>query len=247
MMPDFLYLNNRNGTFTDVGDHYFKHTSNHTMGSDMADVNGDGLQDLITLDMLAAPLERQHGLMNTMQLSRDRQMRESGYGRQAMRNALQLNTGNTGFNDIACIAGMAATDWSWAPCWPIMTTTELAIFLSQTAYNKDLNDLDFFIYTADSINSTGGVSKSRFPDFNQYVSLMPSVPVNNVMFKNTSRLCFQDVSLDWGFGKKGFSNGAAYADLDNDGDLDIITNNLQEAPSIYKNKQTGLTKTIGCR
>ncbi|MEZ4928335.1 MAG: VCBS repeat-containing protein [Saprospiraceae bacterium] len=242
VMPDFLYLNNRNGTFTDLGDHYFKHTSDHTMGSDMADVNGDGLQDLITLDMLAAPLERQHRLMNTMQLSRDRQMRESGYGRQAMRNALQLNTGNTGFNDIACIAGMAATDWSWAPLLADYDNDGACDIFISNGIQRDLNDLDFFIYTADSINSTGGVSKSRFPDFNQYVSLMPSVPVNNVMFKNTSRLCFQDVSLDWGFGKKGFSNGAAYADLDNDGDLDIITNNLQEAPSIYKNEANRLNK-----
>lgn len=236
VMPDFLYINNHNGTFTDQAASYFRHTSNHTMGADFADLNSDGRSDLISLDMLAQPLERRLRLMSTMQRTRDQQMRLKGYGKQVMRNTVQLSNGNGGFNEIGCLTGMYATDWSWAP---LIADYDLDgnpdVFISN-GIQRDLNDLDFFIYTADSINQSGGISKSRFPDFNLFASMMPSHPVHNYLFRNLGDLHFADVSEAAGFNQTGFSNGAAYSDLDNDGDLDLITNNLQAPPAIYENK-----------
>jgi len=240
VMPDFLYINNKNGTFTDRGDQYFRHTSNHTMGADYADINKDGWSDLIALDMLAETLPRRQRLMNTMQLSRDKQMQERGYGRQVMRNMLQLNNGNQGFSEIACLAGVEATDWSWAPLLADFDNDGHCDLFISNGIQRDLNDLDFFVFTADSINRTGGINKGRFPDFNDFVKLMPSEPVHNYAFQNNGSLKFDDVSAAWGFDKKGFSNGAAYSDLDNDGDLDLIVNNLQAPASVYENKAVGM-------
>lgn len=236
VMPDFLYINNRNGTFTDQADRFFRHTSNHTMGADYADLNNDGFSDLITLDMLAEPLERRLRLMNTMQRTRDAQMRAKGYGRQVMRNALQLNNSNNGFSEMACLTGMFATDWSWAPLIADLDNDGYRDVFISNGIQRDLNDTDFFVFTADSINRSGGISKSRFPDFNEFVKMMPSVPVSNYVFRNTGDMTFAQVSADWGFTGKGFSNGAVYADLDNDGDLEIVTNSLQTPPCVYENK-----------
>jgi hypothetical protein len=240
VMPDFLYINNQDGTFSDQADRYFRHTSNHTMGADYADLNNDGFSDLITLDMLAEPLDRRLRLMNTMQRTRDTQMRAKGYGRQVMRNTLQINNGNNGFSEAACLTGMFATDWSWAPLVADLDNDGYKDVFISNGIQRDLNDTDFFVFTADSINRSGGISKSRFPDFNEFVKMMPSVPVSNYVFRNTGNMEFVQVSSDWGFTEKGFSNGAVYADLDNDGDLEIVTNTLQSPPHIYENKATNL-------
>jgi enediyne biosynthesis protein E4 len=241
VMPDFLYINNKNGTFTDQAEQYFRYTSNHTMGMDMADVNHDGLSDLVALDMLAEALPRRHQLMNTMQRTRDRQMQEKGYGRQVMRNTLQLNQGGQ-FSEMAQLAGISATDWSWAPLLADYDNDGWSDLFISNGIQRDLNDLDFFVFTADSINRTGGISKARFPNFNDFVGLMPSEPVHPYMYQNTGSLVWNDVSEAWGFDQKGFSNGAAYADLDNDGDLDLITNNLQAPPTVFENKATSVNQ-----
>jgi hypothetical protein len=241
-MPDFLYINLGNGRFEDQAERFFRHTSNHTMGADFADLNRDGHADLVTLDMLAAEWPRRQRLLSTMSLERDRQMQQRGYGRQAMRNNLQLASGNGDFSEIGHLVGIAATDWSWAPLLADFDNDGWRDLFITSGVKRDLNDLDFFAYTADSINRTGGVSKDRFPDFGQYVGLMPSVPSHNYLFQNSGSLQWTDVSEASGFGKRGFSNGAAYADLDNDGDLDLIINNLESTPGIYKNKATDVNQ-----
>lgn len=250
-MPDFLYLNEGNGKFADQAESYFRHTSNHTMGADFADLNRDGFADLVALDMLAAEWPRRQRLMSTMSSERDRQMQQQGYGRQAMRNVLQISNGNGGFFDIGNLAGISATDWSWAPLLADFDNDGWRDLFITSGVKRDLNDLDFFLYTADSINRTGGISKGRFPNFEDYVGLMPSNPSHNYLFQNTGSLQLADVSEVWGFDKRGFSNGAAYADLDNDGDLDLVTNNLESPPSIYENKATDFNQNhwlqIKCR
>ncbi len=251
VMPDFLYINNGKGSFTDKADAYFRHTSNHTMGADFADLNRDGFADLITLDMLAAAGPRRQRLMSTMTLERDRQMQQRGYGRQAMRNTLQISDGNAGFSEVGNLGGVAATDWSWAPLLADFDNDGWCDLFFTSGIKRDLNDLDFFLYTADSINRTGGVNKARFPNFEDYVALMPSTPSHNYFFQNTGSLQLTDVSESWGGSKPGFSNGAAYADLDNDGDLDLITNNLENPPGIFENKATDFNQNhwlqIKCR
>lgn len=239
VMPDFLYLNMGGGKFTDAADRHFRHTSNHTMGADFADLNRDGHPDLVTVDMLAENWARRQHLMNTMQRPRDRQMQQLGYGRQVMRNTLQISSGSQNFFETGCLSGTYATDWSWAPLIADFDNDGWRDLFITSGVQRDLNDLDFFLYTADSINRTGGVSKARFPNFEDYVNLMPSAPSHNYLYQNTGSLQFTDVSEASGLSQPGFSNGAAYADLDNDGDLDLITNNLGSAPGIYENKAVG--------
>ncbi|MDX1912801.1 MAG: VCBS repeat-containing protein [Saprospiraceae bacterium] len=237
-MPDFLYLNQKNGTFADSADTWFQHTSNHTMGADFADLNGDGMADLVTLDMLAESWPRRQRLMSTMSVERDRQMQERGYGRQVMRNVLQLAGGSGKFSEIGWLTGMAATDWSWAALLADYDNDGLRDLFITSGVKRDLNDLDFFHYTADSINRTGGISKERFAKFDDYSGKIPTCPSHNYLFQNNGSLQLQEVSAAAGLGESGFSNGAAYADLDNDGDLDLITNDLERAPGIYENKAT---------
>jgi enediyne biosynthesis protein E4 len=239
VMPDFLYLNNHDGTFTDVADATFRYTTNHTMGADFADINGDGFSDLLALDMLAADWPRRQRLMSTMQLERDRRMQQSGYGRQVMRNALQVTQGSpitSGAADIGFLAGLAATDWSWSPLLADFDNDGLRDVFISSGIKRDMNDLDFFHYTADSINRTGGINPKRFANFEDFSRLMPSAPAHNCLYQNLGESRLGDVSAAAGFAQTGFSTGAAYADLDNDGDLDLITNNLESPPGIYENR-----------
>ena len=235
IMPDFLYINNQHGGFTDQADSYFRHTSNHSMGADVADLNNDGLQDLVVLDMLAEDWQRRRKLMSTMILDRYKLLEEKGYGRQMMRNTLQLNNGNNTYSEVGCQAGMEATDWSWSPLVADYDNDGNRDLFIANGILRDMNDADFFLYTADSINRTGGINPQRFDKFEKFAGMMPSNPVHPYMYQNTGTFPMQDVSQSWGFTQKGFSNGAAYADLDNDGDLDLITNNMNAAPSLYEN------------
>jgi enediyne biosynthesis protein E4 len=242
IMPDFLYINNKNGGFTDQADQWFGHTSNHSMGADLADLNNDGLQDLVVLDMLAADWPRRRTLMSTMIPAQYNNLVRKGYGHQTMRNTLQINQGNGRFSEIGCLAGMEATDWSWAPLLADFDNDGFRDLFVANGIKRDLNDADFFLYTADSINRTGGISPQRFGSFEQFAGLIPSHPVHNYLFQNKGDFPLHDVSEAWGFTNKTFSNGAAYADLDNDGDLDLITNNLGAAPSLYENKAVGFNQ-----
>ena len=243
IMPDFLYINNGDGTFTDRCHEYFSHTTNHSMGIDIGDLTNDGLPEVAALDMLGENWKRRRSQLTTMQLERHRQLLDRGYGDQQMRNTLQLNLGThqqTGkFSEIGCLAGMFATEWSWAPLMADFDNDGWKDLFITNGVRRDLNDIDFFVYTADSINRTGGISPQRFKSFEDFSSLMPSMKIRNRMFRNTGALQMADVTDDWGFSKPTFSNGAAYADLDNDGDLDLVIHNVDDPPFVYENKAAG--------
>lgn len=234
--PDFVYLNNPNkpGTFTDKVSTTFRHFSNHTMGVDFGDINNDGLNDIMALDMLAEPPIRRQELMNTMTVARQAMLTKYDYGNQQMRNVLQLNNGNGTFSDIGCLAGVYQTDWSWAPLIQDYDNDGWRDIFVANGYLRDMSNLDYINFTVDSVMNHGGLK--AFKDIYQFLNLIPSTPIQNYCFRNRGDLTFENVSTAWGFTDLKFSNGSAYADLDNDGDLDMIINNVDKEAFVYQNR-----------
>jgi hypothetical protein len=247
--PDFFYINNRNGTFTNHAETSFRHQSNHTMGTDAPDVNGDGYPDFIGLDMLAEDYGRQKSLATIMKTDRYNTLLSYGYGHQAMRNVLQINNADGGngrvptFSEVGCMAGIFQTDWSWAvlgqdfdhDTWPDLFVTN--------GYRRDVTDLDYVQFTDDSLNKKyGGIGPNNFKTIYDYLNQIPSVPLRNYAYRNKGDLTFENKTIEWGFSDKTYSNGTAYADLDNDGDLDLVVNNLESEALIYRNTATDTKK-----
>jgi hypothetical protein len=248
IMPDFTYINNGDGTFTDRNQELFHHTSNHTMGIEIADLTNDGLCEIMGLDMLGENWQRRHQQMTTMRLERYKQLKRQGYGDQQMRNVMQLAQApqnpqsairNPQFSEIGCLSGIFATEWGWAPLAADFDNDGWKDLFITDGVRRDLNDIDFFAYTADSINSTGGVSQERFKTWEAFSNLMPSKKIRNRMFRNKGQLQMEDVTDAWGFANPTWSNGAAYTDLDNDGDLDLVVHNVEDTPFIYRNNTSG--------
>jgi enediyne biosynthesis protein E4 len=238
--PDFVYINNRNGTFTDQYNTYLRHSSQNTMGADLADINNDGLLDIITLDMIAEDPFRYKQLMNIMQLERYETLLKYGYGHQVSRNVLQINNGNGTFSEIGQLAGVSNTDWSWGALFADFDNDGLKDLFIDNGYKRDVTNLDYMTYVRDSIEKSGGVSQKRYPDLEEFMNIIPSVKLRNYLFKNKNGLRFEDVSEGWGLTDLTFSNGSAYADLDADGDLDLVVNNISDPAFIYENLTNNL-------
>ena len=240
--PDLLYINNKNGTFSVQTDRYFRHTSNHTMGVDIADVNNDGLIDVMALDMIAEDNLRQKELMTTMLTDRYNNLVRFHYGHQIMRNVLQLNTGaapgddGAPFSEVGELAGISNTDWSWSPLLADFDNDGLKDLYITNGYLRDVSNLDYLNYTVDSVMKRGGLSLKNFATIDDYLKLIPATPLQNYMFKNQDGLNFKNVSNDWGLVQKSYSNGSAWADLDQDGDLDLLVNQIQGNVLVYQNK-----------
>lgn len=225
---DYYYLNNRNGTFTEMNQQAFGHESRFSMGSDIADINNDGWPDLITLDMLPA----QEPLLKTSSgddpLSIFNFKHKYGYHYQYSRNCLQLNTGaGRRFSDIALYAGVSATDWSWSPLIADFDNDGRKDLFITNGIQRRPNDLDVIKF----------MSSGKVVDF-ETVKKMPSGKASNYIFRSTDSLVFADKTREWGFDHPAFSNGAAYADLDNDGDLDLVVNTVNSEAMIYRNNGT---------
>ncbi|MCB0663004.1 MAG: VCBS repeat-containing protein [Saprospiraceae bacterium] len=232
--PDFLYINNGNGTFTENAQKYFPHMSNHTMGVDIADYNNDEKVDVVALDMIAEDNYRQKTLMTTMVYDRYNTLNSFGYGKQLMRNVLQINQGDGSFQDIGTLAGVSNTDWSWCPLLADFDHDSWKDLYITNGYRRDVSDLDYLHFTVDSINKIGGL-KPGVIEFDDFLKIVPSQKLQNYMFCNKANMSFDNVTRDWGFNKPSWSNGAAYGDLDNDGDLDIVVNNIDDPAFVYQN------------
>ena len=231
--PDFMYYNNGDGTFTNVINEKLKHITQLSMGSDTGDINNDGLIDLITTDMTPEDHYRSKTNMASMSTEKFNSMVEAGAHYQYMTNTLQINTGLGTFSDIGNMAGIAFTDWSWASLMVDLDNDGYKDILVSNGIKKDVDNNDYKMKLSNLKNDISA------EDLFQLSKDAPSQPISNYAFKNLGNFKFKKVSKEWGFDTPSFSNGMAYGDLDNDGDLDVITNNIDAPAFVYENKTTG--------
>ena len=231
---DYLYINNKNGTFSEQIEKYTTHISQASMGADMADINNDNFPDIFTTDMLPESDFRTKTTTSfdnydlfTRKLSLD-------FFNQYMQNTLQLNNGNGQFSEISGFAGVSKTDWSWGALLFDMDNDGFKdIYVSNGIYH-DLTDQDFVDFFANEVLQKMAVTGKK-EDMENIINKMPSTAVPNYAFKNNKNLTFTNQATSWGLSTPSFSNGAAYGDLDNDGDLDLVVNNVNMPVFVYRN------------
>ncbi len=238
---DYYYLNNRDGTFSEKNQEAFGHESRFSMGSDAADINNDGWLDIVTLDMLPADEKvLKSSASDDIPDIYDFKM-QKGYHHQNARNCLQLNVaGGKRFSDIGLFAGIAATDWSWSPLLADFDNDGIKDLFVTNGILRRPNDLDFLKFISGN-DMSAQLQKSKTAD-KIAISKMPEGKLSNYIFKGTSELRFSDQTKNWGLDMPGFSNGSAYVDLDNDGDLDLVVNNINSPAGIYRNNSTNHSK-----
>lgn len=237
--PDFMYYNNGDGTFTNVIKTTLKHISRFSMGTDTGDINNDGFMDLITLDMAAEDHYRSKTNMSSMNTEEFNRAVKQGKHHQYMANALQVNTGIGTFIEIGHMAGVAKTDWSWGSLLVDLDNDGWKDLIVTNGIKKDIRNNDFLT----------GLYKKLETDSQDFFGMTkdaPSVPLSNYLYKNKDGLTFEKVTKEWGFDTPSYSSGVAYGDLDNDGDLDVVINNMEAPAFIYENKATGNFLKIAC-
>ncbi len=238
---DYLYINQKNGTFKEDLENRIQHLSHSSMGADMADINNDGLEDIFVTEMLPDNDYRLKTTTSFENVDVQRYKEKSGFYHQFMQNTLQLNNGNGNFKEIAQYAGVAASDWSWgALMFDADNDGWNDVYICNGIYN-DVTDQDFIDFFANDIVQRM-VMTGKKEEIEEIIKKMPSNPIANKMYRNNGNLQFADIGEQWGLTDKTFSNGAAYADLDNDGDLDLVVNNVNQPALLYKNNSREINK-----
>lgn len=233
---DYLYINQRDGSFKEQLNNCMMHTSQYTMGVDIADVNNDGYSEIITMDMLPADpyiLKRSLGedAYDIFNLKI-----KNGYNYQYTRNNLQLNERNGTFSEVGLYSGISATDWSWSALWMDFDNNGSKDLFVSNGIPKRMNDIDYINYISnEEIQNKLRTDKIREKDM-ALIDKFPQIKIPNKFFLNNGNMGFNDIEQRVSGSKSTFSNGAAYADLDNDGDLDVVVNNINEAALVYENK-----------
>ncbi len=231
--PDYLYINNGDGTFTERMAEYFQHISHFSMGSDINDYNNDGHVDLLTIDMLPEDNKRQKLLYGPDNYEEYARQVLAGYYHQSMRNMLHVNNANGTFSEIGQLAGVSNTDWSWSALFADYDNDGWKDLFVSNGYYKDVTNRDFLKFKGDYYFNQQ-INREKV-DTLYIVQNTESTPTRNYIFQNKGDLTFDDKSDCWGLDKPMFSNGAAHADLDNDGDLDLVISNINSRASIYRN------------
>ncbi|CAN5575022.1 VCBS repeat-containing protein [soil metagenome] len=233
---DLLYINNQDGTFTNKIADYLKHQSYSSMGTDVVDINNDGLVDIIALDMLPETNERKKQMIGANNYITYINNAQYDFQHQYVRNTLQLNNGMTPkghptFSEIGQLAGVYQTDWSWTPLVADFDNDGYRDIIITNGFPKDVTDRDFATYIS---GPAGNVASEMMLQ-----DSIPIVKISNYGFKNNNDFTFSDKTVDWGLSIPSFSNGAVYVDLDNDGDLDIVVNNINDKAFVYENQLLG--------
>ena len=236
---DILYINNKNGTFTNKSADYFKHTSANGMGQDIIDINNDGLSDVVEVDMNPEDNYRKKMMLGANSYQTYQNIEYFGYQYQYVRNTLQLNQGprvmendsigDPVFSDVGFLSGISETDWSWTPLVADFDNDGFRDIIVSNGYPKDLTDHDFIAFRQRS----SAIASKQFT-----LSQIPEVKLHNYAFRNNGDVTFSNVTTDWGLLTPSFSNGASYADLDNDGDIDMVINNINDEAFVYENTST---------
>jgi hypothetical protein len=231
--PDYLYINNKNGTFTDVTKQYFRHLAQFSMGIDIADFNNDGLPDVMSLDMLPEDNQRQKLLQLQENYESFELMTSQDLHKQYMRNMLQLNNGDGTFSEIAQLAGVSNTDWSWTPLFADFDNDGFKDLFVSNGYLRDYTNKDFLKYWGDyKVRRAVDKEPVQLMDL---IKAMPSTKLASYIFRNNQDLTFTKMQDVWGMEVPSISSGAVYADLDNDGDLDLVVSNINDPAFVYQN------------
>jgi enediyne biosynthesis protein E4 len=238
-----LYINNKNGTFTNKCELYFKHTSRNAMGNDVADINNDGLPDVVELDMAPADNYRLKMMNNNVNYATYQNSATYNYMHQYVRNTLQINKGprllsndsigDPLFSEVAYFSGVAQTDWSWAPLLVDADNDGWRDLMISNGLPKDMTDMDFMAYRDEAKNKT---------PLKDVLNQLPSAKINNYIFKNNKDETFTNKTTDWGWNIPTFSAGMAYADFDRDGDIDVIINNTNMEATLLQNNSNSNKK-----
>lgn len=231
---DLLWVNNGDGTFTDGIEKYITQTSSNGMGIDIADFNNDGLSDIVQMDMLPESNLHNKTMTPVMNYNSQKMGYDKGYMPQYVRNTLQVRNTDSSFSEMGRLAGIHKTDWSWAPLIADLDNDGLKDLFLTNGYGKDVTDLDFANY-AQGLNNPFGNDSIRKGRIYQDVEKLASINLPNYFYSNTGNLSFENVSETWSAAPASISNGAIYVDLDLDGDLDLVSNNINSPAYVYKN------------
>ncbi len=230
-IPDYFYINQGNGTFSDQCNSSFKHISNNSMGSDVSDVNNDGRIDLLTLDMLPESPKRFMTLLGPRDYDFVTVSKKNNYGKQYMKNVLQINMGDGKFSDQSYLYGIARTDWSWSPLFCDFNNDGFQDLFVTNGYYRDVTNLDFVLYQNRKEQTKGGKVTHK-----EVLEKLPFEKLVNYLYINNNGQGFSNKALEAGTSEPTLSTGSAYGDLNNDGQIDLVVCNQGDVPLIYKNK-----------